>query len=140
MFRHQSFDLVPVLSAKRVADAISTNSFGFRYKKDPSPAERRALTSSLRPGVSAQDFFAGIARQHKQHTTQFAGTGKLKEGTAVWILGSFMNHSSTGMTGSRMFHGKMLFVHAMHPLKAGDEVTTTYSEDREALKKWGIFN
>ena len=35
--------------------------------------------------------------------------------------------------------GKMLLVHALCDLKAGDEVTTVYSADRELLKDhWGI--
>jgi hypothetical protein len=48
-----------------------------------------------------------------------------------------MNHSSHP-TAAQEFFGKMLFVHAGCALRAGEEVTTTYSEDAAALKKWGI--
>jgi hypothetical protein len=49
-----------------------------------------------------------------------------------------MNHSTTQPTGAKEFFGKMLFVHAGCALRAGDEVTTTYSEDAAALRQWGI--
>jgi hypothetical protein len=136
-FRNQSFDVVPVLSAKRVTDATNVNSFHFCFKKEPSAAERRDLAASLRPGVPPMEFISGVSKQST--ATRGKQSSKLKDGSAVWIFGSFMNHSAD-MTGSRRFLGKMMFVHALRPLKAGDEVTTSYSKDREELKKWGIFS
>lgn len=63
----------------------------------------------------------------------------MSDGIAVWIVGSFMNHASHLPTGARDFFGKMMFVHAALPLRAGDEVTTQYSTDKEVLKQWGIY-
>jgi len=49
-----------------------------------------------------------------------------------------MNHSATPNTLLEHF-GKIKFVYAAEPLKAGDELTITYGANKGSLKsKWGI--
>jgi len=59
-------------------------------------------------------------------------------GTALWAVASMMNHAARP-TAERRFVGQMMFVTAGCDLRAGDELTTTYSADRDALRRhWGI--
>ena len=135
-------DPVPVISAKQVSDAVSVNSFAFDYFNEPSDRERLAMASSLGAGIDPLTFHQGYRTRQNRH---FSAAEKYKDkpsrwsdGSAVWIVGSFMNHTSHCPTGAREFFGKMMFVHAAVPLRAGDEVTIQYSSDKEVLKKWGI--
>ena len=61
-----------------------------------------------------------------------------QDGTALWVVASFMNHSSHNSV-MKEFYGKLMFVYAADDLKAGDELTTVYCDDKKALKRtWGI--
>ena len=124
-FRSQEFSPVPLLSTKRVSDVADINTFSFSFD-EPSKSERKDMAVSLRQDlINSSNFLHGCSKR-----TNKLMKSKLKnfDGSALWILGSFMNHSSKP-TAIREFFGKMMFVHAAVPFKAGDEVTTTYSDD-----------
>ena len=132
-FRSNTFHEVPVLSAKRVYEVTDINAFSFSFDKEKTAKERKRLNNLLRPGVEA--FGSNIMST----SSSSSGHRKRKDGTALWILGSFMNHSTIPSTWRRFF-GQMMFVYASFPLTAGDEVSTTYSDDPETLKQWGILS
>jgi hypothetical protein len=58
-------------------------------------------------------------------------------GNALWIVGSFMNHSTMPTVAKELFGG-IMFIWALFPLKAGDELTICYSADPSNLHQWGI--
>jgi hypothetical protein len=60
-----------------------------------------------------------------------------RAGTGLWIVGSFMNHS-TDPTATREFVGQLFVCHAWRALRKGEELTNTYSTDAVTLQKWGI--
>lgn len=60
-----------------------------------------------------------------------------RAGTGLWIVGSFMNHS-TDPSATREFIGQLFLCHAWRALRKGEELTNTYSTDPVALRNWGI--
>jgi len=60
-------------------------------------------------------------------------------GTALWIFSSFMNHSNRKTSAHAMAYGKLKVTFASRAIKAGEEVTISYSNDAEhLLNHWGI--
>jgi hypothetical protein len=60
-----------------------------------------------------------------------------RKGSGLWIVSSFFNHDRYPNTVSQM-SGKWKKFKAAKNLKSGTEMTTSYSTDPKALKKWGI--
>lgn len=151
---HESVSDLPIkprMSAKQVDGAIYTNAHEFDIKPSPTVKDRQQLCSSLSPGVDKDIFLNGLqyrAKAKKIYQTLQKNkkeSGMMQEhslsgGMALWIIGSFMNHESLQLPNTvREVFGNMLFVYALCPMKAGDEITTTYSDDVNALKNgWGI--
>ena len=137
-FLCKTFDPCPVLSAKRVSQVTNINSFSFSFV-EPTTAERREMAASLRPGmVDPRTFYVSYQNRLKKASKSRKDVHSYFDGSALWILGSFMNHSKY-MSVCREFFGKMMFVHARYDLRAGEELTTSYSDSEETLKKWRIY-
>jgi tetratricopeptide (TPR) repeat protein len=64
------------------------------------------------------------------------GASAPRQGSGVWAVASFMNHSQEQNT-RRRFIGRMMFVMAGVDMKAGKELTTSYGHD-DRLKHWNI--
>ncbi len=58
-----------------------------------------------------------------------------KAGTALWTVTSLMNHAARPR-----FVGRMMFVTALSNMRAGEELTISYSLDPERLKHWNIVD
>jgi hypothetical protein len=71
----------------------------------------------------------------------FLSAGRRAEGragTALWAMASLMNHCSDPTAAIR-FVSRMAFVTAGRDLWAGEELMTSYSANRDALRQhWGI--
>ena len=71
------------------------------------------------------------------------GSSKTKDGTSfleisLFTIHSFMNHRSLVNTAVQHL-GKVAFVYAARDLKAGEELTISYSNNKEVLReKWGV--
>ena len=52
-------------------------------------------------------------------------------------MASLMNHAARP-TAARRFVGRMMFVVAARDLRAGEELTISYSDNPDMLKHWGI--
>lgn len=143
----------PIMSTKQVDGSIFTNAHEFDVKPAPTLKYRQQLHSSLAIGVDKETFLTGLQYRAKakqvyetlQKNKKDMGVAQehsLSGGMALWIVASFMNHESreNKMPNTvREVMGKMLFVYALCPMKAGDEITTSYSDDVNALKSgWGI--
>jgi ankyrin repeat protein len=59
-----------------------------------------------------------------------------RDGTGLWIVASFMNHSKRTNT-RRRFVGRMMFVTADCDMAAGTELTTSYGQGKD-LKHWKL--
>jgi hypothetical protein len=60
-----------------------------------------------------------------------------RKGSGLWIVSSFFNHDTYPNTISEMY-GKLKTYKALKNLKSGTEITSRYTTDLTALKKWGI--
>ena len=61
------------------------------------------------------------------------------EGSALWLVTSFMNHDSKDPNTYRRQDGKFNTLTAARRLPRGTELTTRYHHSAKALKQWGIF-
>ena len=132
-FQSNNFPNFSPISALRISDTVSCNCFCFGLPKEPSKSIREEMTRTIGTNVVSSDFIESfVRRQDKRDTSKY-------EGTALWILSSFMNHAEFPNTLSEHY-GKVKFVFANDFLKAGQELTISYGNmDREAMKKtWGI--
>jgi len=139
-FRQNAFPPVQTISAKRVSGAVALNCFSFAMDPEPTEDERRAMEIACHSGDRLLFSFAFNTRraQRNQRIASDSTPQYAKEGTALWIVASFMNHSSHESIAKEFF-GKLMFVYAARDLKAGEELTTSYSSDKDSLKRtWGI--
>ena len=60
-----------------------------------------------------------------------------KDGTALWLLTSFLNHSRKPNTFRKQF-GDIKVITASKDIEKGTELTTMYHYNPGALKQWGI--
>eukprot|EP01038_Epipyxis_sp_PR26KG_P015582 gene15582-21046_t len=144
-FRTNCFPITSTVSAKRVDGIILSNSFSFSFKKSPTKAEREAMSMSLSVGVDIKTFYEGAVKRHKKQLSDnprlINDKNELRQnsGSALWVVGSFMNHSDKPNVHNEFF-GSLLVVHALKPLNIGEEIFISYAEDKDALKNsWGIY-
>ena len=94
------------------------------------------MAASFHPTADEPSFFEGCGEWHEGG---FGAAECAEEGAAVWVVGSFMNHSQPPVTSAKFVVGRLLMVRALCALKAGEEVTTVYSQDPALLlRSWGI--
>ena len=97
------------------------------------------MAASLPQDIDPILFLHGFEQRQNELRNLERNREKSRDGTALWILGSFMNHSTSNPTVIKEVFGKMMFVRAGNLLRAGTELTTVYSYDPEGLKRqWGI--
>lgn len=134
-FREGRYEAVPILSSQQINGAVDLNVFSFSTIGEPTRAERLAIQNSQGDaGKSA--FLSGYAE--RQEKLRKLHSRKVVEGTALWIVGSFMNHDEFSQS-TKEFFGKLMIVRALQPLKAGEEMSTYYHSDPSVLKSfWGI--
>lgn len=146
-FRSNTFEEVPIVSAKEVAGICALNSYSYTFIGEPTMEERKHMAITLAAGVDANVFVSGSryrmalaaerCPQLKQQKQVTSGGAEL--GTAMWIVGSFMNHDTKKPSVNKEHFGKLMVVSAQVPLKAGEELTVSYHTDPVMLKKqWGI--
>jgi hypothetical protein len=137
-FRNNSFPEVPVLSAKRLAGIVNVNAFG-QADIILSQAEREALHKSYHSD-NFEDFFKGFMSRQKQNIERCDKPERSKDGTALWVVGSFMNH--TKQNWKKIFHefiGGYLFVVAHQPMFSGQELLISYGDSWNCFGTQGIL-
>jgi len=137
-FRQRVFPPVDTLSAKRVSAAVALNCFSFSMPPEPTQTQRCAMEAACHSGDRMRFGLAFVERMAQQRREADSKPKYAQDGTALWVVASFMNHSSHNSV-MKEFYGKLMFVYAADDLKAGDELTTVYCDDKKALKRtWGI--
>eukprot|EP01036_Dinobryon_divergens_P029072 gene29072-38128_t len=103
--------LHPTLSIENIQGIVRLNSFNY-YNNDPI-----ARLSSSSDSENAEEV----------------------EGSALWLVTSFMNHDSKDPNTYRRQDGKFNTLTAARKLPRGTELTTRYHHSAKALQQWGIF-
>jgi tetratricopeptide (TPR) repeat protein len=140
-FREDSFEPVPVLSAKSVSGIIEFNAFQYSHQ-DLSESERKVLNY----GVSNLEVDGGESwiRFYRQQQTKLGAKIDAKElesglsesnGTGIWVVTSFMNHRNKPNV-LKEFYGKFVFARTNDFLEKGTELFISYSE--QATTHWGF--
>ena len=95
------------------------------------------LSTPLAQAVLGRD---AQARKVLEQSCAAAGKPPLqavKEGTSLWMLASLMNHDNQAAVSTSLnIFGELAFVRARRAMKAGEELTTSYSEGD--VSHWGI--
>lgn len=84
------------------------------------------------------DEIQGIVKYNSFTFNKFhADNGAGKDGSALWLITSFLNHDKQSNVFRRQ-EGEMKIITAAQDLKKGTELATMYHGSQEALKQWGI--
>ena len=134
---------VPPLSAERITGVVSVNAFQYtRMKRPPTQAEKDEMAVTLAPNVDRDTFLSGYYNRMGQlameNSRGVQSKSRSSHGTALWGVVSFMNHDARPSVTKEVF-GKLMVVHALRDMCAGEELTIMYSDDAETLRShWGI--
>jgi len=144
-FRNNSFEKVPILSANRVKGIVNINAFSFEDGAVNMTMEEREELQRAYFGINTavgiiDDFARTHHRRQKEELKRRKTTnlGMMKDGTALWAVGSLMNTSThTSKLVVRIFFGSMLFVNAPRPMFKGEEVLIDYGDKYDKFGKQG---
>ena len=103
--------LCPTLTIENIQGIVKLNSFNY-YNSDP------------------------IAQLSSRSDSE---NEEVVEGSALWLVTSFMNHDSKDPNTYRRQDGKFNTLTAARKLPRGTELTTRYHHSSKALQQWGIF-
>ena len=102
----------PTLTIENIQGIVRLNSFNYYYDNN--------LTPNSETGDNGEE---------KEEV----------EGSALWLITSFMNHDSNDPNTYRRQDGKFNTLTAARKLPRGTELTTRYHHSAKALQQWGIF-
>ena len=114
---NHSITFCPTLTIENIQGIVRLNSFNYY---DNNPFTRLSSTSN---SESCND----------------NGDEVEVEGSALWLITSFMNHDSKEPNTYRRQDGKFNTLTAARKLQRGTELTTRYHHSAKALQQWGIF-